>query len=486
MCTNLYNDAKLSDPKIKATVRKHLLSPSGDVDMLGIRSKSGLTNTVYSHQRPEPAVHQPHVRTNGTCSSEEEGLLAEHNEEDERLQWEPLSTDIYKPKGPPKFEAYMMTGEHILNISRTQQINLLPKQQKKLDNLRRVLLFCDDSRFNLAFPNRFRNSHSHYHRHQHNSVPNSPNEMDMGLRTHKSNSSSANTSPVSANKRDSNQPMCESSKPLGFNSNTFVRTSRSEDQLQMQKDSSMSAVDIEIEDDVTSSLNTLLDTRPDIGSNSNSSNNVCSSTKSDRIVWTYNAPVTTSLEQHKACCHTMSNGSNSSHSNSSPSSPSPLRSRSGSPASPTSVSSSVMSSHSGSCRLPYTLTNGPHAADPGHYHRTNGDYSISEAISNISSPDYHDDNSMGIRDCVMEISDHSDSDSTLLVSEPRQRHPGSADSDHRIVIQIKGPDKDLMGLKDRGKSYRDHDASNKMRVEYFADQVSTFICFLQKSFIFWW
>ncbi|KAK9688018.1 Pleckstrin homology domain [Popillia japonica] len=116
------------------------------------------------------------------------------------------------------------------------------------------------------------------------------------------------------------------------------------------------------------------------------------------------------------------------------------------------MSSSVMSSHSGSRRYPpYTLANGPHT-DSGHYNQTNGnDLSVSEAISNISSPDYHDDDSVGIRDCVMEISDHSDSDSTLLVSEPRHRHAagdgtGSAASssggDHRIVIQVKGPEKD--------------------------------------------
>lgn len=66
---------------------------------------------------------------------------------------------------------------------------------------------------------------------------------------------------------------------------------------------------------------------------------------------------------------------------------------------------------------------------------------MSEAISNISSPDYHDDDSMGIRDCIMEISDPSDSDSTLLVSEPYQRHHRGSDNDHRIVIQVKGPDK---------------------------------------------
>lgn len=327
--------------------------------------------------------------------------------------------------------------------------------------------------FVYFFRHRNTNFHmKHHHNHQqHNSVPNSPNEMEMGLRTHKLNSNSTNTSPICANKRDSNSSIGESNKPLAFNSNNFVRTSRSEDQLQMQKDSSMNAIDIDIEDDVTSSLNTLLDTRPDVGSNSSSSNNVCSSTKSDRIVWTYNAPVTTSFEQHKSCCHTISNGSNSSRSNSSPSSPSPLRSRSGSPASPTSVSSSVMSSHSGSYRLPYTMTSSSHVDNNGHYHKTNGDYSISEAISNISSPDYNDDNSIGIRDCVMEVSDHSDSDSTLLVSEPRQKH-GNVEGDHRIVIQVKGADKDIIALKDRGKFFRDSELCQRFKSDYI-DQVNS-------------
>lgn len=306
---------------------------------------------------------------------------------------------------------------------------------------------------------RYHNSHAHHLRHQHNSVPNSPNEMEMGHRTnhYKLNSNSANTSPVSANKRDSTPSPTGEPAKSSSSFNNFVRTSRSEDQLQVQKDSSVSAVDIEIDEDVTSSLNTLLDTRPDSAS---SSNNACSTNNSDRIVWTYNAPVTTSLEQHKLCCHTMSNGSNSSQSNTSPSSSSPLRS--GSPASPTSVSSSVMSSQSGSRRVPYNLTNGPHT-DSGQYNQTNGDFSVSEAISNISSPDYHDDDSMGIRDCVMEISDPSDSDSTLLVSEPKQRR--KSDSDHKIVIQVRGPDKDNNGVKDRGKG-RSEDVISKPKADH--------------------
>lgn len=102
--------------------------------MAVVRSKQGaVTTTVSSHSRPEPTVHQSHGRTNGSCP-EREPLLADHFEEQERLQWEPLSSNenFTKPKGPPKFEAYMMTGEHILNISRMPQTSLLPKQQKKV------------------------------------------------------------------------------------------------------------------------------------------------------------------------------------------------------------------------------------------------------------------------------------------------------------------------------------------------------------------
>lgn len=133
------------DPKIKATVKKHLLS-GGDMELTPIKNKSvAQTNTVYSHPRPEPAVHQAHIGTNGSCG-EQEPLLTDKFEEGERLQWEPLSSNekFTKPKGPPKFEAFMMTGEHILNISRMPQTNLLPKQQKKvrIPVILRVSVLC--------------------------------------------------------------------------------------------------------------------------------------------------------------------------------------------------------------------------------------------------------------------------------------------------------------------------------------------------------
>nr|CAD7444365.1 unnamed protein product [Timema bartmani] len=216
----------------------------------------------------------------------------------------------------------------------------------------------------------------------------------------------------------------------------YVRTSRSEDHLQFQKDASLSAVDIDIDDDVTSSLNTLLDTRPDSGgSNTNH--------EKDRIVWTYNAPV--------------SSPSPSCTSSSEDTSPQ----RSLSPQSPTSVSSSVMSSNSSSRKGP-VLAGGDALVSL----QPNGELSQSEAISNISSPDYQEEETLDIlsaRD-LMEVSDPSDSDSTLLVSDrtpaaptnnptSTQRHTPTGNGgnivsthqenvEHRIVIQVKGPDKD--------------------------------------------
>jgi len=66
----------------------------------------------------------------------------------------------------------------------------------------------------------------------------------------------------------------------------------------------------------------------------------------------------------------------------------------------------------------------------------------------MSSPDYNDEETMDIlsaRDIMM-VSDPSDSDSTILASEPPQRrlktNPQDA-GDHRIVIQVKGPDKEI-------------------------------------------
>jgi PH/SEC7 domain-containing protein len=128
---------------------------------------------------------------------------------------------------------------------------------------------------------------------------------------------------------------------------------------------------------------------------------------------------------------------------------------------------------------------GPTGDSTLYLQQPNGDLSQSEAISNISSPDFQEEETLDIlntRD-LMEVSDPSDSDSTLLVSDrtpavtamnnnnPQQLHhinnnknqnhsPVSADgahlhsnvvgqgsAEHRIVIQVKGPDKDGNALR---------------------------------------
>lgn len=85
----------------------------------------------------------------------------------------------------------------------------------------------------------------------------------------------------------------------------------------------------------------------------------------------------------------------------------------------------------------------------------------------MSSPDYNDEETMDIlsaRDIMM-VSDPSDSDSTILASEPPQRRlkaaaaaasvppvsnaytPAQENTEHRIVIQVKGPDKDATAAR---------------------------------------
>ncbi|KAL5283724.1 efa-6 family protein [Megaselia abdita] len=205
------------------------------------------------------------------------------------------------------------------------------------------------------------------------------------------------------------------------------RTSKSEDHLQqVQREGGVGAViPIDIDEDVNSSLNTLLDTRQD-SEDSQDSNR-------DRIVWTYNAPVPLGQQQQPVYSIT------SPHSHSSSISTSPQHSDS--PASPTSVSSSVMSSSgskgaAGGGPLP---PNNLQTNNAGFLHCpvSAGDHSVSEAVSNISSPDYQDDdNLLSSRDLVnIALSDPSDSDSTIMVSDAVQR---KNEEPHKVVIQVKG------------------------------------------------
>lgn len=74
-----------------------------------------------------------------------------------------------------------------------------------------------------------------------------------------------------------------------------------------------------------------------------------------------------------------------------------------------------------------------------------GEQSISEAISNISSPDYQDEHDLlSARDlsAAMAISDPSDSDSTLIVDNLQH------EKDHKVVIQVEANNKSHETLKD--------------------------------------
>ncbi|XP_050699614.1 PH and SEC7 domain-containing protein-like isoform X3 [Eriocheir sinensis] len=195
----------------------------------------------------------------------------------------------------PKSEAYLMTGDLILNLSRTSHDASWLPQQKTVDDLRK--------------------SGS-------SSVPTSPNEANVcGGRLVKRDLGSPLSlcSPVSIDNHASGAVKF-TYPPAG----SSVRISKSEDHLQYQKDGNMCAVNIELEDDVTSSLNTLLDTCDDPRSSP------LPPPHEDRIIWTFNAPRTTSPDSVR-----------SSHDSDSP------LIRSPSPVSPQSPTSSMQYSCSG-------------------------------------------------------------------------------------------------------------------------------------------
>ncbi|XP_068631018.1 PH and SEC7 domain-containing protein isoform X1 [Battus philenor] len=410
------------DPEIKANVRRYI-SAAAERRAAAARTKHDKTHS------PPSSNSNSNSNSNSSSNSSSNGSGVQSGDSCEAL----LTEDRVKRGriSQPKFEAYMMTGDLMLNLSRVEH----PHHNHHAPTHR-----------------------THYHRY--NSTPASPSENRLAARVEltQRHNSSPDTGLVSdhANKIFVRRFISQPASPAGggqagsemtSRAQHVVRTSRSEDHL--QKESSLSAVAVEMEEDVTSSLNTLLDARPDSATPGPRSD---SDLERDRIVWTYNAPVSCASER------THCNGSGATSNSTSISDG--MSQRSSSPASPTSVSSSVMSSRATPThRAPHLLSTSQHSQ---HSHRPlNGDMSLSEAISNISSPDYQDQDDMFDtgRECPrMELSDPSDSDSTILVSEPCHKRAksnssysndqdsdvtlnGEHNKDYRIVIQVKGPDK---------------------------------------------
>ncbi|KAL0832602.1 hypothetical protein ABMA28_000800 [Loxostege sticticalis] len=397
------------DPQIKASVRRYLSAAAER------RSSGPRTN----HDKPN-SPPSSNSNSNSSSNSSSNGSGPQSGD-----SCEALITDERAGRrargSQPKFEAYMMTGDLMLNLSRVEH----PHHNHHAPTHR-----------------------THYHRY--NSTPASPSESRLCGRADltQRHNSSPDTGLVSD--RANNMFISQPASPAGGGAGAAgelssrpphtVRTSRSEDHL--QKESSLSAVGVDMEEDVTSSLNTLLDARPDSATPAPKAE---TDSERDRIVWTYNAPVSCASER------THCNGSGATSNSTSISDG--MSQRSSSPASPTSVSSGVMSSRA---TPPHRA---PHPHMHHHHRPLNGDMSLSEAVSNISSPDYQDQDDMFEtgRECPrMELSDPSDSDSTILVSEPCHKRAKSNSgysehgsdltlngehNDYRIVIQVKGPDK---------------------------------------------
>jgi len=252
-----------------------------------------------------------------------------------------------------------------------------------------------------------------------NSVPNSPVEND---RPNIVNSSSGNTSPVS---------------PPPTSISNYKRGSRSEDPLRSNSEHPMSSTtSIDTEDeDLTSSYNTLLNT-----------NVKPLEIEDKRVLWTFNAGHIT--DDSSTSCNSLQKVI--------------------SPTSPT----SLMLSPSDRRR-----------PAKGSY-RANSHPTSSH--SNISSPDFQDtaDSDLLINPRELELTDPSDSDSTILASEPKIRKRSAegqymfdTHTDHRIVIQVKGPEKTNLVRDGENNNRYYRDKENIINNEHQDFKVVTFLIY---------
>ncbi|XP_029343500.1 PH and SEC7 domain-containing protein 2 isoform X2 [Acyrthosiphon pisum] len=302
----------------------------------------------------------------------------------------------------PKYEAFMMTGERVIKMSKNSQVSLLPKRDRKVDCL-----------VKNGGPKKFHKVNS-------NSVPSSPVEND---RPNITKPNSGNTSPVS---------------PPPTNMSNYKRGSRSEDPLRSNSEypmSSTTSIDTE-DEDITSSCNTLLNT------------NIKPLEMEDkRVLWTYNAGHVP--DETSASCNSLQKVI--------------------SPTSPTSISSSIMSSPSDRRR-----------PAKGSYR---GNSHPTSSHSNISSPDFQDtaDSDFLINSRELEVTDPSDSDSTILASEPKIRKRSTEGqytyydnnhTDHRIVIQVKGPEKTnlVRDTENNNRYYNDKENMSNNENQDFKDE----------------
>lgn len=127
----------MPDPLVKAGVLKYLESPGCSIDDLQAllereRHKSNNGRTAGEKRR-----------NSSPLSASNNGSYAKLYEDEDDFK---NSGDLRRPqqenKPPqPRFEAFMMTGDLILNLSRQQQTSgFIPPKQKAVDSLRYNLL----------------------------------------------------------------------------------------------------------------------------------------------------------------------------------------------------------------------------------------------------------------------------------------------------------------------------------------------------------
>ncbi|RZF35346.1 hypothetical protein LSTR_LSTR013403 [Laodelphax striatellus] len=205
------------DPVVKAKVRNYLSSQQQQqeqdetVDCDTLASSNGGACPCAPPQ-PAPLRHPPSLedvtRSNG---------------------------DDHYNKTQPRCEAFLMTGDRVLKLSRTAQSSLLPKQ-KKVDSLHH-----HHPPHHQHHHHHHHNAHNHHHNnhhHQkHNSVPTSPIESERHHHHHHhgKTTSSAGTSPTPSVAATTAAAGAAASSASSY----VVRTSRSEDQLQFSKDTSI-------------------------------------------------------------------------------------------------------------------------------------------------------------------------------------------------------------------------------------------------------
>lgn len=246
---------EINDKKVVSLTAKEVLKClrfSNDVVTLKVKKDASVKEQVHNHMAASnelEALRRSYVKENSTnghidIKNNHENFQpnGDAHKNGEHLSLSPTHNVKPQVRQPPqpKFETFMMTGDLIIKTKSSNTGFILPKNNKKQNE--EVLSQSQE----IVPPS---------------NIENDANELNK-------------VKPIEREASHPESPILEKKGNFSYAGN-FVRTSRSEDFLQKP---SVATVNIEIEDDIATSLNNLLGTDKDNNS-------------SDRIVWTCNTPV---------------------------------------------------------------------------------------------------------------------------------------------------------------------------------------------------